>query len=93
MNDRNGNRVARFEYGDKVRPIRGIRRGEMGTIKEIHGMVLTPNSEVTYKVRFDVVTQFGYSDYEYGCYQESELQPVVVGQMGFTMEDKCATQQ
>jgi hypothetical protein len=83
---------AKFETGDNVRPVSGLHKGEIGIIKEVHDMILTPNALASYKVRFDVKSQFGYSDYEYGWYAENELMPNVIGAMGFSMEGQCTPQ-
>jgi hypothetical protein len=74
---------AKFETEDKVRPVTGLHRGELGIVKEINDMILTPNSNVCYKVRFEVKSQFGYSDYEHAWYQENELSPNQLSPMGF----------
>jgi hypothetical protein len=83
---------ARFETGDNVRPMTGTYSGQMGIVKEINDMILTPNSEPTYKVQFEVKSQFGYSDYDYRWYTERELSPNVLSPMGFHQEERHEVQ-
>jgi hypothetical protein len=78
---------AMFEVGDKVRPHNGFRINMLGTVKEVHDMILTPHSQVTYKVRFDTKSQFGLPDYEDIWYPENELNPNVLSPMGFHKEE------
>lgn len=79
-----------FEVNDPVRPHTGIHAGELGMIKEVNTVVLTPHAAVAYKVRFNVTTQFGYTDYEDIWYTENQLQLVKAGTVGFKMEEQCA---
>jgi hypothetical protein len=78
---------AKFEAEDKVRPLIGSYAGQLGIVKEINDMILNTHSEPSYKVRFEIQSQFGYSDYDYRWYQERELSPNVLSPMGFHMEE------
>jgi len=79
-----------FEVNDPVRPHTGIHAGELGMIKEVNTVVLTPHAAVAYKVRFQIISQFGYADYEDLWYTENQLQSVRVGNIGFKMGEQCA---
>ena len=80
---------ARFEQEDKVRPVTGAYAGHLGIVKEVHDLILTASSDVTYRVRFNVTNQFGFADYDYIWYTERELSPNMLSQIGFKKEEEC----